>query len=50
MPKVRQAKKRGKGEGSVYYLSDRKIWIGYQSLGKDPETGKRIRSFVYGKT
>lgn len=34
---------RGRGEGSVYFDKDRKIWRGSLVLGRDPITGKTIR-------
>ncbi len=46
MPRAR----RGRGEGSIYYVADRGEWVGSASLGSDPETGKRIRRTVYAQT
>jgi hypothetical protein len=39
-------KRRGRGEGSVYFVDDRKEWVGVASLGIDRETGKRRRIAV----
>ena len=43
------SKRRGKGEGSISYREDRKIWQGVVTIGYDG-TGKRKRRVVYGKT
>ncbi len=42
-------KRRGRGEGSIHFNEDKKLWIGQISLGHDSE-GKRIRESVFGKT
>jgi integrase len=43
-------KRRGRGEGSVYFDEARGLWVSQVSLGKDPVTGKRRRETVYGAT
>ncbi len=43
MPRSR----RGRGEGSIYFVESRGEWVGSISLGADPETGKRRRFTIY---
>jgi integrase len=43
-------KRRGRGEGSVYFDDARQLWVCQVSLGRDPLTGKRRRETVYGQT
>lgn len=45
----RTMKKRGNGEGTIYYKESRKKWIGQVSIGVDNE-GKQIRKTFYGDT
>lgn len=45
----RKAKRRGRGEGTVYQRQD-KLWVGQAVIGYDPITGKPNRKTVYGKT
>jgi integrase len=42
-------KRRGRGEGSIYYRATDETWVGSISLGHGPD-GKRRRRVVYGKT
>ena len=42
-------KKRGNGEGSVYYSESKKCWVGVFIVGID-ENGKYKKKFVYRKT
>jgi integrase len=42
-------KRRGRGEGSIYYREDRQLWVCTISLGSDGK-GKRRRRTVFGKT
>ncbi len=42
-------KRRGRGEGSITYREDRKLWCGQVSLGIGPD-GKRSRRTVYGES
>jgi integrase len=43
-------KRRGRGEGSIYYDEARQLWVSQVSLGRDPVSGKRRRETVYGQT
>lgn len=43
------AKRRSKGDGSIYYDEKRKMYVGQITLGVD-EKGKRKRKTVYGST
>jgi integrase len=43
-------KRRGRGEGAIYYVERRKEWCASASFGVDPETGKRSRRTIYGKS
>ena len=45
----RTMKKRGNGEGTIYYIESMKKWIGQVTLGKDRD-GKQIRKSLYGNT
>jgi integrase len=42
-------KRRGRGDGSIYFREDRQLWACTISLGHDG-TGKRRRRTVFGKT
>ncbi len=42
--------RRGRGEGSVYFVELRNEWVGSISLGVDPQTGKRRRATIYGSS
>ena len=42
--------RRSRGDGSVYYDADRGCWVGAVSLGRDPQTGMRIRRKVSAAT
>ncbi len=46
---ARTMKKRGNGEGTIYYIESMKKWIGQVTLGKD-KNGKQIRKSLYGNT
>ena len=46
--KATSRKRRGRGEGSVYFVAERNEWVGSISLGFDQATGKRIRRTIYG--
>ncbi len=41
-------KRRGRGEGAIYFVESRNEWLASASYGTDPETGKRIRRTIYG--
>ena len=43
-------KRRGRGEGAIYYVERRKEWCASASFGVDPETGKRQRRTIYGRS
>jgi integrase len=43
-------RRRGRGEGSVYFDEARQLWVSQVSLGRDPQSGKRRRETVYGQT
>lgn len=45
----RTLKKRGNGEGTIYFKESRKKWVGQVSIGVDDE-GKQIRKTFYGDT
>jgi integrase len=42
------SKRRGRGEGSIYFDEARQLWVSQVSLGRDPVSGKRRRQTVYG--
>ena len=42
--------RRPKGEGSVYFDHERRCWTGVIELPRDPETGRRRRRKVTGRT
>ncbi|MGP8179166.1 MAG: tyrosine recombinase XerC [Steroidobacteraceae bacterium] len=42
--------RRGRGEGSVHYDTDRARWVGVIDLGTDPDSGKRQRRKVSALT
>lgn len=44
---ARTMKKRGNGEGTIYFVESRNKWLGQVSLGKD-HNGKQIRKSIYG--
>jgi integrase len=48
--KTTSKKRRGRGEGSVYFDEARRLWVSQVSLGQDPVSGKRRRETVYGAT
>ena len=43
-------KRRNKGEGSVYYKEDKKLWSCQITVGYDHDSGKQIRKTLYAKT
>jgi integrase len=43
-------KRRGRGEGAIYYNERRKEWCASASFGIDPETGKRQRRTIYARS
>jgi integrase len=43
-------KRRGRGEGAIYFVERRNEWCASASFGVDPETGKRSRRTIYGKS
>jgi len=42
--------RRSRGDGSVYFDAERGCWVGAVELGRDPETGRRVRRKVSGAT
>ncbi|NNM92086.1 MAG: site-specific integrase [Candidatus Eremiobacteraeota bacterium] len=42
--------RRGRGEGAVYYVKARGRWCASVSFGADPQTGKRVRRTLYGRS
>jgi hypothetical protein len=42
-------KKRGNNEGTIFRRKDGR-WVAQLTTGRDPKTGKRKRTVVYGKT
>ncbi len=46
---ARTMKKRGNGEGTIYYSNTMKKWIGQITIGRDSK-GKQIRKSQYGDT
>jgi len=51
MPRKKNAgKRRGRGEGAVFYREDLHSWVAQPDLGRDPETGKRLRPLIKGAT
>jgi integrase len=42
--------RRGRGEGSVYFVEARNEWVGSASIGVDRETGKRRRITIYARS
>jgi integrase len=42
--------RRARGDGSVYYDAARSCWVGAVDLGRDPETGRRVRRKVSAPT
>jgi hypothetical protein len=42
-------KRRGRGEGSIYFREDKQLWASTISLGYDA-SGKRRRRTIYGAT
>lgn len=46
---AQQRRRRGRGEGSIFYREDRKCWACTVTTGQD-ENGKRIRKTLYAKT
>lgn len=47
MPRKKHAR-RANGEGAIFYNPRRGFWEGALSLGRDPDTGKRLRQTVTG--
>ena len=45
----RTMRKRGNGEGTIYYSESKKKWIGQTTIGRDFD-GKQIRKTFYGDT
>ena len=45
----RTMKKRGNGEGTIYYIESKKKWTGQVTLGRD-KNGKQLRKTFYGDT
>src|SRR6202012_2585901 len=41
---------RGRGEGAIYFVERRNEWCASASYGVDPETGKRVRRTIYGRS
>ena len=48
--RVIRVKRRNKGEGSITYAEDKKLWRAELVIGHDPATGKKIRKILYSKT
>lgn len=42
--------RRARGEGAVYFDRDRGAWVGAVELGRDPQTGRRVRRKVSAPT
>lgn len=42
--------RRSRGDGSVYFDAERGCWVGAVELGRNPETGRRVRRKVSGAT
>jgi integrase len=42
--------RRSRGDGSVYYDAARGCWVGAIDLGRDPQTGRRVRRKVSAPT
>lgn len=42
--------RRGRGEGAVYYVEARGEWCASISFGVDPQTRKRVRRTLYGRS
>jgi integrase len=42
--------RRTRGDGSVYYDRDRSCWVGAVEIGRDPQTGRRVRRKVSAPT
>lgn len=42
--------RRARGEGAVYFDQDRGRWVGAVELGRDPQTGRRVRRKVSAST
>lgn len=42
--------RRSRGDGAVYYDPDRDRWVGAIDLGRDPQTGRRVRRKVSAET
>lgn len=43
-------KRRGRGEGSIYWDEKKKLWVAQATVGINPKTGKPKRKTFYGKT
>ena len=46
---ARKKRKRGQGEGSIFYIESKKLWCAKVTVGKD-ENGKQKQKAFYGKT
>ena len=42
--------RRGRGDGSIYFDAARGCWVGAVSLGRNPQTGRRVRRKVSAPT
>jgi integrase len=42
--------RRSRGDGSVYFDAGRGCWVGSVDIGRNPETGRRVRRKVSGAT
>jgi integrase len=47
---VSGGKRRGRGDGSVFFDASRGCWVGVIDVGRDLETGRRVRRKVSGAT
>lgn len=44
-----KTKSRGNGDGTIYFIENKKLWAAQYTIGRN-ESGKLIRRTVYGKT
>ena len=44
-----KTKSRGNGDGTIYFLENKKLWAAQYTMGRNAE-GKLVRKTVYGKT
>lgn len=42
--------RRTPGDGSVYFDASKGVWVGSVSVGRDPQTGRRVRRKVSAAT